>query len=693
MQISPLIITLAVFFSWATLSGQDRQMGQDPGDTVALEDVTISVLPFQEKYMEATGGVFVIEADKIRNSNSFHTSDLFNMAPGVHMASGSLNTNRVVIRGVGSRTPYNSNRIRAYLDDIPLTSGDGISTLEDLDMFSIGSMEVLKGPASALYGSGLGGVIRLNSPYPDQNGFRTTVSAEGGSFNTTRYGITTAYKKKSLALTGGLTRSSTNGYRENSDYQRTNAFVNAQYFGEKHSVSLTMSLVDLHSGIPSSLNETDFINDPSLAGGSWGAIKGFEEYVKLLSGIKVESRLGANLKNRFTLFSTYTNPYERRPFNILDEQSFNLGFRETLEYRIRKVSLSAGVEYLNEWFRWKIFETLPESQGPLQSDQSEVRRYLNGFTLVQWRPDERIVIDAGLNLNLLSYSLTTQYQVDSTDQSGSYNYKPVLSPRIGISYDHGKQIWTYAAAGHGFSAPSLEETLLPEGTINTSLRPETGWNLEIGNRGRLFGGRLEYDLALYSIFLNDLLVTERVSEDIFTGVNAGNALNTGLEILVKGILYPQQNESGFNSNLVIGYNISRNTFTDFVDEGTDYSGNHLPGIPMQELSTIINGSFHSFNIRIHHRYTGNQWMNDANYDKYEGYHLLHFRMNWKHQLARSPFHIMIFGGVRNILDTEYASMILINAPSFGGRAPRYYYPGAPRHFQLGLKLSYIINPT
>ncbi len=254
--------------------------GQYPGDTIALEDVTISVLPFQEKYMEATGGVFVIEADKIRNSNSFHTSDLFNMAPGVHMASVSLNTNRVVIRGVGSRTPYNSNRIRAYLDDIPLTSGDGISTLEDLDMFSIGSMEVLKGPASALYGSGLGGVIRLNSPYPDQNGFRTTVSAEGGSFNTTRYGITTAYKKKSLALTGGLTRSSTNGYRENSNYQRTNAFVNAQYFGEKHSVSLTMSLVDLYSGIPSSLNETDFINDPSLAGGSWGAIKGFEEYVR-----------------------------------------------------------------------------------------------------------------------------------------------------------------------------------------------------------------------------------------------------------------------------------------------------------------------------------------------------------------------------------------------------------------------------
>ncbi len=622
---------------------------------------------------------------------SIGPSDLYNLAPGVHMASGSLNTTRVVIRGVGSRTPYNTNRIRAYLDDIPLTSGDGVSTLEDLDVFAIGSMEILKGPSSALYGSGLGGVIRINSPYPSGDGFLASVLGEYGSFGTHRYGFTSSYKKGNTAIIGGVTRSSTDGYRENSDYMRNSAFVNARIFGVKHSASFTFSLVDLYSEIPSSLNETDFINEPEKAGGSWGSIKGFEEYVKLLSGIRVESDWSNRMKNNFTLFSSYSNPYERRPFNVLDEQTYNFGFREYLEYSLETLKASAGIEYFHEWYDWKIFETLPETQGSLLADHSETRRNLNGFAMVQWRPADRFLVDAGLNLNLLRYSLATHYRVDSIDQSGRYNYKPVVSPRIGISYRHKFQVWSYISAGHGFSAPSLEETLLPEGSINTSLRPETGWNLEFGNRGNLLEGKLGYDLALYAIILDDLLVTERVTEDVFTGLNAGKALNTGLEMVARGSLYPHKSDSWFNAGFTLAYNLSKNHFRDFVDDGIDYSGNELPGIPRQEINTILSGRFKGIRLRIQHVLTGQQWMNDANDKLYEGYQLMHLKLSWQYQFGTSPVRATVQGGIRNLFDTNHASMILINAPSFAGNDPRYYYPGTPRQFHLGVKLDLAFN--
>lgn len=681
-----MIILLA---SLSMVKGQEDILARTvtPADTIVLEAVSISVLPFRERYLEATGGVFAVSNQGIDRTFSIASSDLYNLAPGVHMASGSLNTNRLVIRGVGSRTPYNTNRIRAYLDDIPLTSGDGVSTLEDLDLLSIGSMEVLKGPSSALYGSGLGGVIRLNSPYPSDDGFMASLMGEYGSFSSTRVGLTSSYKKGNTAITGGFTSSSTDGYRENSAYIRNNAFLNAHLFGKKHSVSLTLSLVDLYSGIPSSLNETDFVNDPEKAGGSWGTIKGFEEYVKLLSGMRVESQLNNRLTNNFILFSTYADPYERRPFNILDEQTFNLGFREYLAYRLEKMKFSAGVEYFHEWYDWKIFETLPQGQGALQADQSETRRSLNGFAMVQWRPSERILVDAGLNLNLLGYTLTTSYRSDSTDQTGSYNYKPVVSPRIGVSYQHDRQIWTYASAGHGFSAPSLEETLLPEGNINTSLRPETGWNLEMGNRGSLFLGKLGYDLALYAIFLDDLLVTDRIAEDIFTGVNAGKALNTGMEIMLHGDLHPKPADSRFNAGFTLAYSLSKNHFREFIDDGIDYSGNELPGIPRQEINTILLGSYKELRLRIQHIFTGQQWMNDANEDLYNGYQLMHLQLSWFHKFGASPVSATIQAGVRNLFDTHHASMILINAPSFGGNDPRYYYPGSPRQFHLGIKLN------
>lgn len=668
-----------------------QQIGAMPevlNDTIALEDVTIGVLPFQETYQEAAGGVFTIPPDEINRGYSLSSSELFNLAPGVHMSSGSLNTQKLVIRGVGSRTPYNTNRIRAYLDDIPLTTGDGISTLEDLDLYSIGSLVILKGPSSALYGSGLGGVIRLTSPYPSREGFTSSLITEFGSFGNRKVGLTSTYKKNAWALEGGFVRSASAGYRENSEYLRNNAFVNARWYGKVHTVSLTFSWVDLYSGIPSSLNEADFLHEPEKAGGSWGLIKGHEKYAKLLAGARLESDLNRRLKNNFTLFSTYSDPYERRPFNTLDDRTVNLGFREYLEYSAGNIKLRSGLEYFYEWYDWQIYETLPTDQGKLQADYSETRRYLNAFALGQWKPGTRLLVDAGINVNVLNYSLLTHYREDSTDQSGTYRYDPVLSPRLGVSFRHTRSIWSYATAGHGFSAPSLEETLLPEGSINHSLRPETGWNLELGNRGSLFGGKLKYDLSVYTIFLRDMLVTQRIAEDIFTGINAGKARNTGIEILMIGSLNPDPPSSGFHPTLSIGYNLSDNRFTDFVDDQSDYSGNTLPGIPVQEINGVLTGSVSGIELSIQHRYTGAQWMNDANEQLYEGYHLTHLRLKWDLRIGSSPIHLTLQGGIRNLFNAHHASMILINAPSFGGSAPRYYYPGAPREFHLGMVVTF-----
>ena len=367
-----LIWGFSILACLAAYSQQNIRDQEAPAlDTIALEDVTIGVLPFREGSMEATGAQFQMNFDEINGAGLFASSDLINLAPGVHMAQGTLNTQRLVIRGVGSRTPYNTNRIRAYLDDIPLTTGDGVSTLEDIDVTSIGRLVILKGPSSALYGAGLGGIVRFTSPYPVHPGFSASLHSEFGSFRSRKYGLTGTYKKNKWALAGGLSVNSTDGYRENSEYKRTNAFLNARRFGKVHSLSLTLHLVKLYAQIPSSLNESDFINNPDLAGGAWGQIKGYEEYLKLLGGISLESELNRNLKNRVTLFTTSSDPFERRPFNTLDDQSFNLGIREYLEFSMRESKVQAGFEYFHEWYNWQIYETLPETSGMLLADHEE----------------------------------------------------------------------------------------------------------------------------------------------------------------------------------------------------------------------------------------------------------------------------------------------------------------------------------
>ncbi len=681
---------LALFFCLAmsfTLAANDT-IRLAANDTIRLDEVAVSVLPFNQTFQESAGGVALLKPETIGLQHMVNNTELFNLVPGVYMAAGTYNTNRLVIRGVGSRTPYNTNRIKAYLDDIPLTSGDGVSTLEDQDSKGIGRMEILKGPASSLYGSGLGGVVRLISPYPQAAGFSASLSGEVGSFGTTLFGLTTRYKNSKLAISGGITNTASEGYRENSAYGRTNAFVNMKLFGVRNTLSFTLSFVDLRARIPSSLNESDYTNEPWKAGGSWGIIKGFEDYTRILGGISLESKLGKQSSNKLVLFSTYLDPYESRPFNIIDDRSTSLGFREVFQHDIAAWKLSAGIEYFHEWVDWKVYETNEGTQGAMLSHQGETRQHMNAFAMVQWRPTEKLLLDGGINLNLLSYSLQTLYRKDSTDQSGRYRYKPILSPRIGLSYLHNEQHHLYASAGHGFSAPSLEETLLPEGAVNTELRPETGWNFEVGNRGRFFKGSILYDVTLYMVLLDDLLVTERIAEDIFTGANAGKARNAGLEVWGDFIILKSKQPDSFELKTSLSYTLSSNIFTDFVDDGISYTGNALPGIPSQILNIIPSAGWRGVNLKLQYQYIGSQWMDDLNSQKYMGHQLLHLQAGWKFRIPGELFSIRIYGGIRNILNTRYSSMILVNAPSFGGIEPRYYYPGNPRQFHVGATLHF-----
>jgi iron complex outermembrane receptor protein len=655
-------------------------------DTLALEDVTITVLSFRERKLEATGGIYSARMEVQDQSYQLTSGGIYDQAPGVHMASGTYSTNQLLIRGIGSRTPYATNRIRAYLDDIPLTTGDGFSTIEDLDPLSIGSLEILKGPSSALYGSGLGGVVRLNSPYPSGSGFNAKLSAEMGSYGGRRYGVVSGFKNQDLALTAGVSHTSLEGYRENSEYARNNLFLAARYFRQRHAFSITLSLVDLFARIPSSLNEIEFLNEPSKAADSWSRVKGYESYMKVIGGIAVASDLTDRLSNHLVLFSAYSDPYESRPFNILDDRSASVGFRESLQVGSKKFKVQTGLEYFHEWYHWQVFKTEGGQQGGVLSDHSEVRRYLNIFALSQWRPGEKILVDGGFNFNLLHYGLETTYRTDSTDPSGEYSYQPVVSPRLGVSFRHSGQIYSYASAGHGFSAPSLQETLLPQGEVNTDLKPETGWNLELGNRGTVMRGKIEYDLSLYTIFLSNLLVTQRTNEETFTGANAGKASYTGMEFLASYHISASQAPSAFHALFTAGYNLSLNRFREFTSDGIDYKGKMLPGIPSQKLQADLTVFWGGAEAGVIYRYTGRQWMNDANESYYPGYHLVDVKIQYGFKLGSLPLGLDLYVGIRNLFNRHHASMILVNAPSFEGEPPRYYYPGQPRHFYIGLRL-------
>ncbi|MDF1572544.1 MAG: TonB-dependent receptor [Bacteroidales bacterium] len=658
-------------------------------DTVHLDDVTISVTPFEQRLSESTGSLSIIRPLPTDALSTINIADELNTAPGVFMASGTHTTNRLTIRGVGSRTPYSSNRIRAYLEEIPLTNGDGISTVEDLDMLGISRIEILKGPASAMYGSGLGGVVKMKASYPFENGFSYGASATAGSFNTQKYGLHAGWKKDHTAITLGVGRSSSDGFRENNRYNRNNLFLHGKTGTTGNMFTFHLLVTDLYSQIPSSLNAADFSENPEKAAANWLAIEGYEAYEKVTAGAGWKHQLSDRWENHLTVFSAWQDPYESRPFNILDEVSFTFGLRDYIQYRTNRLNIQAGIELFAENYQWEIVETFSGTPGALQLHNSEIRRYGNLFSHARWTPAPGLNIEAGINFNLLEYRLSTIYHIDGDDQSGKYGYPPVVSPRFGLNYNIAGDHYLHASAGHGFSAPSLEETLLPEGMVNPDLLPETGWNTDLGFRGWTPNDRWYYDVALYAIFIQNMLVTERVTEEIFTGINAGSARLAGIEIFNRFDITPTGQKDNWEHTLTSSIFLNSNKFTSFIDDGTDYSGNELPGIPAQVIHTRLRTSFReSLSVVLEWNWSGSQYLDDANTESYSGHMLVNARGSFRIASRKMPFSILLNGGINNLFDAAYASMVLVNAPFFGGAAPRYYYPGMPRHAFIGISIGH-----
>jgi len=639
----------------------------------ALNEFPISQVPSSIGYLK--------NLDEL-NLQSISYVNYLSQIPGINAASGTFNTNRITIRGVGSRTPYGTNRIKAYYHNIPLTTGDGTTEIEDISTSNIGNIEVLKGSKSALYGSGLGGVLVLNPP-KIQRGSHGNMGFGLASFNSIILNAQYAYQNNHFYIRGGLNRSQSDGWRQNNQYKRTNAHLSAGFEKNKSKLDFIMMMIETNAQIPSSINKPMFENNPNSAAPNWLAVNGFEDYIKIISGISYQHTFNSKITNTTSLFTHIYQGYESRPFNILDDQSLKWGFRNKTVFFLNQLKIQVGLEALFDQYNWEIYETNEGNKGALESRFSETRRPISLFLNGQYRFSNQTIIEAGISLNSLTYSLNDQLKHEG-DLSGNYQYDIILSPFLGINIPLNTFFNLYSSISHGFSAPSVEETLLPEGSINLSLKPETGLNTELGIRFNK-ADKLFFDACVYSIWIDNLLVTKRETEDIFYGDNAGKTWHRGLELSSRFRLNSLNSPNPIHVN--INYHYIKAIFTNYIDDGIDYTRNQLPGIPNQNL--WFSASIHTktgFYAEPQLVFVGEQYLNDANSEMYQNYYLLHLNTAYKKKFKKMK--IQLSFGIKNILNYSYASMVLVNAPSFGGNLPRYYYPGMPRNFYISLRLEF-----
>ncbi|WP_165453914.1 TonB-dependent receptor family protein [Hyunsoonleella flava] len=665
-----------------------------------LNEVVVNASHLPTRLKLSSTSTALISTKVIERGNNININEALNRIPGIFMQTGALNTNRITIRGVGSRNLFGTAKIRAYFKDIPLTNGSGETSLEDFELGAISRIEITKGATSSIYGAGLGGVIQLIPKKAISNDLsienETTIGSFGLIKNLSQFNY--GDSKHNVKLVYSNTDS--DGYRDNNQYSRQSVTLSTTHkINTKNELSFFGVFSDLKAFIPSALNESDFRNKPKSAAFTWAQSKGFEDTKRSILGVSLHHKFNNNLSQNTSVFTSFRNSYETRPFNILDESVFGYGVRHRLvgnfAIKDRMVKWTSGIEFFRDNYDYQTFENryrdFPEGTGSVQgvalSNFKEERQYYNLFFEGRYNISSKTDVVLGLNYNKTNYNLEDEFPTSTSnpDQSGSFSFNGIFSPKLGVLYRLNKNSNIYSNISHGFSPLSLQETLLPDGQINNSLNAETGWNFELGARGVALKNRLQYNISIYRLAIKNLLVARRTAQDEFIGVNAGKTHHDGLEVdLQYNIINSNKTQlSAFGS-----YSLHLYKFKNFVDDTNDFSGNDLTGVPSHILNLGLDfnadfGLYGNLNIQK----VGEMPITDSNSFYSESYTITNFKLGYQKTLY-SQLNTNVFFGINNIFDAKYASQILINASSFGGNAPRYFYPGNPVNYYAAVALNY-----
>ena len=129
--------------------------------------------------------------------------------------------------------------------------------------------------------------------------------------------------------------------------------------------------------------------------------------------------------------------------------------------------------------------------------------------------------------------------------------------------------------------------------------------------------------AWYDMEIKDLLVAKRIGDDQYEGVNAGKTFHEGIEIALK---HNWTINRTFNLNSYVGTSIGNYEFKEFADNGNDYSGNKLTGVPANTASAGFNFNTNSgFYFSTDFQFTDKIPMNDSNANFSDSYSLLNLK--------------------------------------------------------------------
>ncbi|MCF8304690.1 MAG: TonB-dependent receptor [Bacteroidales bacterium] len=526
-------------------------LAQSPGtDTITMKEVVVTGTRVEVAKENIPLTVSVITAEEIQQDNETSILPVIGKkVPGMFVTERGVtgfgvsegSAGQINIRGVGG---FPNNQVLVLIDGAPQFMGIFGHPLPDNYVASdIEKVEVIRGPASILYGTNaMGGVINLITRKQHYNGWRANARAMYGSFNTRKYMANGGYKNDKLELFASVNRSGTDGHRDSAAFNITNGYLKGRYTLSNH--------VDVTADINLSTAES---HDPGRVGTDAGYVLDMD---RGKASVAIENNF-TNMDGAVRFYHNFGEHFISDGFHSIDHmtgimahESFSLFSGNTL---------TVGAEYKNYGGRAEN-ELAMNGEGMTFGDTT--LNEFGSYAFLQQAVGNSLMLNGGLRL-------------ENNSVFGSE-----LIPQFGFAWHPGGEMTVKGSYSKGFRSPTMRELyLFPP--ANEDLEPERMNNIELGVSRDLFDNKINVGLTGFYSQGNNLIAVLGQFPNV-RNENTGEFTHYGLEF-------------DFSYTISSKFNLDGNYAYTHTDE---------PRIATPEHQAYVSSTYRSgrwsFNLEIEH---------------------------------------------------------------------------------------------
>ncbi len=567
-------------------------------DEALLDEVVISASREIQKRKDVPASISVISSADIAETKALGIDQLVNDIPGVLMSTSRVASNEQHFMAV--RSPISTRSLFLYVEDgLPIrpTAVFNHNALLEMNDVAFSRLEVLKGPASSIYGSeAIGGSFNFitKDPTKDVSG---GVGFQINDMGLTRYDLEfSRYAGENVGFyIGAQYVQRKDGPVQHSDYEKfALTFKNVNHLSPNLKWTNVFDIIDYRSDMAGFLSEADY------SGGNYESDQTFAERDAFAFRFRSTLNKVWNDKNKTTANFIYRKNVMGQIPSYRIRQSRNNGqltgvgsgevnenafnsvvglIQHKVDFNFNNTSLIAGTsldyspqDYEAERIAVNVNTTTGQNTDYTVNSGDYILNYdasifnYAGYLQFEIDPIENLKLTAALRYDGFKYNYNNLVDGVAGPKDSKNTYDN-FSPKLGVNYNVSTNAGIYANYSNGFTPPQTS-TLYRNSFVGVGgdvfdLKPSNYDNYEIGTYFKA-SNTLKADVAVYLLEGKNTLVTLRDENDEFFNANAGKTRSYGIEY-------------GFNytpiEELTISHNgsFAKHRYVSFFDRGVDYS--------------------------------------------------------------------------------------------------------------------------